>query len=88
MSVAAALEVEDGIVSDVRLALGGVAHKPWRAATAEQMLRGRPTTAASFEAAAKAEMLDAQPLRDNAFKIPLAQRTLVAVLDSLAVRHA
>ena len=84
VSVAAALQVEDGVVKDVRLALGGVAHKPWRAAAAEQMLRGQPATPASFEAAAKAEMLDAQPLRDNAFKIALVQRTMVAVLDSLA----
>jgi len=88
VSVAAALEVVDGVVKDVRLALGGVAHKPWRAFTAEQMLIGQPATAASFAAAAKAEMMGSQPLRDNAFKIPLAQRTMVAVLDSLAVARS
>jgi xanthine dehydrogenase YagS FAD-binding subunit len=88
VSVAAALEVQDGMVSDVRLALGGVAHKPWRAATLEQMLRGQPADAIHFEAAARAEMADARPLRDNAFKIPLAQRTMVAVLDGLATAHS
>lgn len=88
VSVAAALEVQDGVVSDVRLALGGVAHKPWRAATLEQMLRGQPADAVHFEAAARAEMADARPLRDNAFKIPLAQRTMVAVLDRLATVHS
>lgn len=88
VSVAAALEVVDGVVTDVRLALGGVAHKPWRAWTAEQMLRGQPATAAHFEAAIKAEMADARPLRDNAFKIALVQRAAVAVLDRLAVAHS
>jgi len=88
VSVAAALDVRDGVVSDVRLALGGVAHKPWRAATLEQMLRGQPADAIHFEAAARAEMADARPLRDNAFKIPLAQRTMVAVLDGLATAHS
>lgn len=88
VSVAAALEIEDGVVKDVRLALGGVAHKPWRASTLEQMLRGQPASARHFEAAAKAEMADARPLRDNAFKIPLAERTMVAVLGHLATVHS
>lgn len=83
VSVAAALEVEDGIVKNVRLALGGVAHKPWRAWTAEQMLVGQPATEEHFNAAAAAELADARPLRDNAFKIDLAQRAMVAVLSSL-----
>ena len=84
VSVAAALEVTDGVVRDVRLALGGVAHKPWRAWTFENMLRGQPASAAHFAAAIAAEMADAVGLRDNAFKIPLVQRTVVAVLDRLA----
>jgi xanthine dehydrogenase YagS FAD-binding subunit len=84
VSVAAALEVTpDGVVKDVRLALGGVAPKPWRAFKAEVALRGQTATADSFRAAAQAELADAQPLRDNAFKIPLAERTIVAVLGSL-----
>ena len=83
VSVAAALEVEDGTVRDVRLALGGVATKPWRAWKAEEALRGRPATAESFRAAAEAELAAAAPLRDNAFKIELARRTIAAVLDEL-----
>jgi xanthine dehydrogenase YagS FAD-binding subunit len=84
VSVAAALDVDGGIVRDVRLALGGVAHKPWRALKAEAALRGKPATADNFRAAAAAELADAKPLRDNAFKVGLAQRTMVAVLESLA----
>jgi xanthine dehydrogenase YagS FAD-binding subunit len=83
VSVAAALDVEAGIVRDVRLALGGVAHKPWRAWKAEAALRGRPAPLDSDRAAAAAELADAVPLRDNAFKIALAQRTVVAVLADL-----
>jgi xanthine dehydrogenase YagS FAD-binding subunit len=84
ISVAAAMDVDDGTIRDVRLALGGVAHKPWRAWKAEQLLRGRRATADSFAAAAEAELQDARPLRDNGFKIDLARRTLVAVLTGLA----
>ena len=83
VSVAAAIDVEAGVVKDVRLALGGVAHKPWRAWKAETMLKGRPATAGNFRAAAEAELADAVPLRDNAFKIELATRTMVAVLGEL-----
>jgi hypothetical protein len=71
-------------VRDVRLALGGVAHKPWRAwAKAEAALRDGRRTADSFRAAAEAELADAVGLRDNAFKIELAKRTIVAVLEEL-----
>ncbi len=83
VSVAAAVDVQGGTVADVRLALGGVAHKPWRAFAAEAALRGQPATAASFRAAAEAELADAVPLRDNGFKIELAKRTIVAVLEEL-----
>jgi xanthine dehydrogenase YagS FAD-binding subunit len=83
VSVAAALEVDGGLVRDVRLALGGVAHKPWRAFKAEAALRGQPASADGFRAAAAAELADARGLRDNAFKIGLAQRTMVAVLENL-----
>ncbi len=87
VSVGAAIDVDGGVVRDVRLALGGVAHKPWRAWTAENALKGQPASAASFRAAAAAELAAARPLRDNAFKIALAQRTLVAVLESLTGSH-
>ena len=84
ISVASAIELEGDTVKDVRIALGGVAHKPWRALKAEAALRGRPATAENFRAAAEAELADAQPLRDNAFKIELAARTMAAVLAELA----
>jgi xanthine dehydrogenase YagS FAD-binding subunit len=84
VSVAAALDLApDGTVRDVRLALGGVAPKPWRAAVAEAALRGGPATAQAFRAAAEAELKDAVGLRHNAFKIELAKRTITAVLAGL-----
>lgn len=84
VSVAAALEVEDGVVKDARIALGGVSHKPWRASQAEAALIGGPATPAAFRAAAEAELADARPLRDNGFKIGLTTRTMTAVLGGLA----
>ena len=84
VSVAAALDVKDGTVADVRLALGGVAHKPWRCHTAEATLKGQPATEAAFRAAAEAELADAKPQLHNAFKVELARRTITAVLAELA----
>jgi xanthine dehydrogenase YagS FAD-binding subunit len=84
VSVAAALQVADGVVRDVRLALGGVAHKPWRARLAEQALRGAPATGESFRAAADGELAVARPLPGNAFKVPLARNTIVSTLLELA----
>ena len=83
VSVAAALDLEGGTVRDVRLALGGVATKPWRAWRAEDVLRGGPATQGSFRAAAEAELADARPLPGNAFKAELATRTITAVLGEL-----
>ena len=84
VSVAAALDVAaDGTVSDVRLALGGVAHKPWRAWKAEAALHGAPATEEAFRRAAEAELAAAQPLPGNAFKVPLARNTIVRTLLDL-----
>ena len=83
VSVAAALELDGANIADVRLALGGVAHKPWRATKAEESLKGKAATTESFRAAAEAELADARPLAHNGFKIELAKRTIVAVLESL-----
>jgi xanthine dehydrogenase YagS FAD-binding subunit len=83
VSVAAAVGIEDGAVRDCRLALGGVAHKPWHAARAEAALRGQPATEESFRAAADAELEQARPLRDNAFKVPLARGVFVRTLTEL-----
>ncbi len=84
VSVAAVVDIDDaGIVRDVRLALGGVAHKPWRALKAEAALKGQVASTQAFLTAAETELADAVPLSDNAFKIELAKRTIVAVLDEL-----
>ena len=84
VSVAAALDLADGTVRDVRVALGGVAHKPWRALRAEQVLRGAPATEEVFRTAAFAELDEARPLAGNGFKIPMVRNTMVAVLRELA----
>jgi xanthine dehydrogenase YagS FAD-binding subunit len=83
VSVAAALDVTDGVVREVRIALGGVAPRPWRATKAEAMLRGAPATEEVFGRAAEAELAEAQPLPGNAFKVPLARNTLVRTLLDL-----
>ncbi|MFL5805053.1 MAG: FAD binding domain-containing protein [Roseiflexaceae bacterium] len=88
VSVAAALDVEGGVVCDVRLALGGVAPRPWRAVRAEAALRGAPATEETFRRAAAAELADAQPLPGNAFKIPLARNILVRTLLDLTGEEA
>jgi xanthine dehydrogenase YagS FAD-binding subunit len=83
VSVAAALELDGDAIADVRLALGGVAPKPWRAWRAEEALRRQPATEKSFLEAADAELADAHPLAGNAFKVDLARRTIAAVLQQL-----
>ena len=88
VSVAAALDVDDGTVRDCRIALGGVAHGPWRAWRAEEELRGGPATPERFAAAAEAELAQARPLRDNAFKVPLARNLITSTLASLAGERA
>ncbi len=84
VSVAVALDVEDGTVRDLRLALGGVAHKPWRATSAEEALRGEPANEANFRAAADIELESAEPLRDNAFKVPLVRNVIARTLLELS----
>jgi xanthine dehydrogenase YagS FAD-binding subunit len=83
VSVAAALNVVDGMVRDVRLALGGLAHKPWRATQAEHALRRRPATTEAFRSAAEAELAAARPLAENAFKVRLAVNMIAGILVEL-----
>jgi xanthine dehydrogenase YagS FAD-binding subunit len=84
VSVAAALDLDGGTIRAARLALGSVAHKPWRDAAAEALLVGQPATAATFGRAADALLEDAVPRGtgegSNAFKIPLARRAIVRAL--------
>ncbi|WP_326794272.1 xanthine dehydrogenase family protein subunit M [Streptomyces sp. NBC_01808] len=85
VSVAAALDLDDdnSVVRDARIALGGVAHKPWRAERAEDVLRGAPATEESFRRAADAELAAAEVRDGNGYKVPLARNTMVAVLRDL-----
>lgn len=83
VSVAAALDVSGDRVVDVRLGLGGVAHRPWRARIAEEALRGRAATTESFSVAAGAELAKADASPGAEYKIELARLTIVAVLNSL-----
>ena len=82
-SVAAAVRIEDGTVTEVRLALGGVATKPWRARRAERNLLGQPAQAAAFAEAAAEELSAARPRPLNAFKVELAQRAMIRALATL-----
>jgi xanthine dehydrogenase YagS FAD-binding subunit len=80
VSVAAALEMDGGTVRAARIALGGVAHKPWRLPDAEALLQGRPLDEAHCLAAARRLLEGAQPLAGNRFKVELAQRAIVRAL--------
>ncbi len=84
VSVAAALELEGGVVRQVRLALGGVAHKPWRAFAAEQFLLGKACDEQTLGEAASVELQPARTYEHNAFKVELARRTIVSVFTELA----
>ncbi len=84
VSAAAALRMEADRIADVRVALGGVALKPWRAREAEAILMGAVPGAASFRRAAEAALADAKPSGDNAFKIELARRIVVRALTLAA----
>ena len=84
VSVAAALELKEGQIQEARLALGGVAHKPWRDTEAEAMLRGKPATLENFQPVAEAIVRGAKGFGHNTFKIELAKRTVVRALAQAA----
>lgn len=85
VSAAAMLRLDDGVVTEARIALGGVALKPWRARAAEAALAGVAPDQAAFRRAAEIALADARPSGDNAFKIELARRIVVRVLTLAAV---
>jgi xanthine dehydrogenase YagS FAD-binding subunit len=87
VSVAAAVELSDGVITQARLALGGVAPKPWRAYAAEQLLAGRPATEENLQRAAAAAVEGASPLPHNGFKIDLAERLIVSALRQLTLQE-
>jgi xanthine dehydrogenase YagS FAD-binding subunit len=85
VSVAAALDVDSNKkIKDARVALGGVAHKPWRANAAEKKLIGQETNEKTFRAAAEAELAQAKGYKYNSFKIELAKRAIVRALSIVA----
>jgi xanthine dehydrogenase YagS FAD-binding subunit len=84
VSVAAALEIENGTIREARLALGGVAHKPWRDPAAEAALAGQPIDRRAFIAAADIILREAKAFTHNRFKIDLARRTVVRALTQAA----
>jgi xanthine dehydrogenase YagS FAD-binding subunit len=84
LSVAAVLELHEEVVVDVRVAWGGLAAKPWRARSAEAALRGHRPGIDALQAAFETELAEAEPLPDNAFKVPLARRLAVHTLLELA----
>ena len=84
VSIAAALELDGTTIKEARLALGGVAHKPWRDAAAEAALRGQPTNPASFSRAADLLLREAKGYEHNSFKLELARRGIVRALTQAA----
>jgi xanthine dehydrogenase YagS FAD-binding subunit len=94
ISVAAALDLSERrdaaggpTVRDVRIALGGVAHKPWRATAAENFLRGAAASVENFREAAEVELVQAEALNDNAFKVTMVGNTVVSLLADLTRRQ-
>jgi xanthine dehydrogenase YagS FAD-binding subunit len=85
VSIAAAMEFEGGTIKEARLALGGVAHRPWRDTAAEAALRGQPANQASFARATELLLQDAKGYEHNAFKIELARRGIVRTLTQAAL---
>jgi xanthine dehydrogenase YagS FAD-binding subunit len=86
-SVAAELVIDAGAITSARIALGGVAHQPWRAHRAEEALRGHPATEDTFRRAADDELAQADPLPGNRFKVELTKGAIVATLIGLAEGH-
>jgi len=84
VSIAAVLELDGTTIKEARLALGGVAHKPWRDAAAEAALRGQPTNPASFSRAADLLLREAKGYEHNSFKLELARRGIVRALTQAA----
>ncbi|MGB5634925.1 MAG: xanthine dehydrogenase family protein subunit M [Waterburya sp.] len=80
VSVATVLEIEGEQITNARIALGGVAHKPWRTIKAEEFLIGKPAAKSSFDRAAAIALQDAQPLTHNKFKVELSKRIICRAL--------
>lgn len=86
VSAATLLTIDDGVISMAHVALGGVAHKPWRDTAAEVVLIGRPASRGNFDQFASLLLLRSDALSENGFKIELARRTVVRALEQAASR--
>jgi xanthine dehydrogenase YagS FAD-binding subunit len=86
VSVAAWMKIDGGNIIDARIALGGVAHKPWRVPEAENLLKGKPPGEAAYRAAADAIVQGARTYPNNAFKVELAKRSVVRALTTAEAR--
>ena len=83
VSVAAAIDLKENVIQQIRLAMGGVAHKPWRLTGAENFLKGKTATIANFQQAANIAMKDAKAYGYNNFKLTLAPNTIVQTLKTI-----
>ena len=83
VSVASALDIQGGVVKQARIALGGVAHKPWRAEKAEKILVGKPANETTFHIAAEEAVRGAHTFKYNSFKVELAKRAIVRCLTTV-----
>ena len=88
VSVAAAVELDGTTIRSARLAMGGVAHKPWRAEEAEKSLKGKPATPENYRAAAELALAGAKTYQHNAFKVPMAKQAIVRALTIAAGEQA
>lgn len=84
VSAAAVVDISGGVIRHAHIALGGVAHKPWRVVEAEQQMIGKPATTATYRIAARRIVSGARPYVHNAFKVELAKRTIVRALSNAA----
>ncbi|MDJ0572411.1 MAG: xanthine dehydrogenase family protein subunit M, partial [Pleurocapsa sp. MO_192.B19] len=84
VSVAVALDIQNNTIQDARVAMGGVAHKPWRANEAEEMLIGQQPREETFRQAAETALAGAQTYEHNAFKVELGKRAIVRALSTVA----
>lgn len=82
ISVGVAIDMKRDVIQDIRLAMGGVAHKPWRLTEAEQFLRGKPATEANFKQAASIAMNGAKGYGENDFKLTLAPNSIIDALKT------
>ncbi len=88
LSVAAGLQLKDGLITKAGLAMGGVAHKPWKLTKAEAYLTGKKPSQANFEVAAEMEMKEANPLEDNKYKVEMGRNAIVRALTQAYERKA